>query len=277
MGNALDDNNLIPRGPVNATLAFYKAPPDGSAPFDYVETPPEGQPRLNFGQELHDVHITDIRGRESDFTLEADAFRTVSNVSSSETAFTSDDQIKKIYYPEVERLLLNEVPGAQKVVLFDHTIRKSSPDASRAPVTEVHIDQTAQSTEWRVKLHSPDEAEEILKGRYRIINVWRPINGPVHSHPLGFASASTSNADDLVGVEHRYPNRTGETAAVRFNPDQKFYYWSGVTNDERILLQCFDSKDGVGPRVPHSAFVDPRTPEGARQRESIEVRALVYG
>jgi hypothetical protein len=29
--------------------------------------------------------------------------------------------------------------------------------------------------------------------------------------------------------------------------------------------------------VPHTAFVDPRTPKGAKGRESIEVRALVYG
>ena len=46
-------------------------------------------------------------------------------------------------------------------------------------------------------------------------------------------------------------------------------------NDERVLLQCFDSEKGA--RVPHSAFVDPRTRPGARGRESIEVRALVFG
>ena len=34
---------------------------------------------------------------------------------------------------------------------------------------------------------------------------------------------------------------------------------------------------GAHGRVPHTAFVDPRTPEGAPGRESIEVRALVFG
>jgi hypothetical protein len=271
------DPSFIPRGPVTTSLTFYKAPADGSKPFYYVEEPPEGQPQRNFDDELHEVQMNDIRGRDTDFNIEVDAFQTVSNVPSAEKDFADDEHIKNTYYPEVEKLLLEKVPGARKVVLFDHTIRRSSPNAHRAPVTRVHVDQTTRSTEWRVRLHSPDEADELLKGRYRIINVWRPLNGPVQGHPLGFASAKTVNDDDLIGVDHRYPTRTGETAAVRYNPDQKFFYWSGMTNEERLLLKCFDSQDGVGRRVPHTAFVDPRTPEGARARESIEVRALVYG
>jgi hypothetical protein len=275
--SASQDASYIPRGPVTTSLSFFKAPADGSTPFNYVETPPAGQPRFNFGEELHSVQMNDIRGRESNFRLDIDAFQAISNIASAEKDFADDEHIKQTYYPEVEKLLLENVPGAHKVVLFDHTIRRSSPNAPRAPVTRTHVDQTARSTEWRVKLHSPDEADELLKGRYRIINVWRPLNGPVQGHPLGFASASSVDDKDLIGVEHRYPDRTGETASVRFNPDQKFYYWSGMTNDERLFLKCFDSKDGVGQRVPHTAFVDPRTPEGARGRESIEVRALVYG
>ena len=275
--STVHDSAYLPRGPVTTSLSFYRAPIDGSKPFNYVEKPPEGQPPRNFGEDVCDVEINDIRGSESDFNLDTDAFQTVSNVPSAEKDFVDDEHIKQTYYPEVEKLLLENIPGAHKVVLFDHTIRRSSPDAHRAPVTRVHVDQTARSTEWRVKLHSPDDAEELLKGRYRIINVWRPINGPVQAHPLGFASANTVDDNDLIGVEHRYPTRTGETAAVRYNPGQKFFYWSGMTNEERLFLKCFDSKDGVGRSVPHTAFVDPRTPEGARGRESIEVRALVYG
>ncbi|KIW10356.1 hypothetical protein PV08_11318 [Exophiala spinifera] len=274
-------SQYVPRGPVRTKLNFFKDPEDGTPPHNYVEKPPEGQPQRNFGETVVEVEVDDIRGRESEFSLDADAFQAVKGVAPSrETEFVSDEHIRAVYYPEVERLLLDQVPGAHKVTIFDHTIRRSNPDAPRAPVTRVHVDQTARSTQWRVKLHeeSPGEADELLKGRYRIINVWRPINGTVVAHPLGFASAATvDDAVDLVPVEHRYPHRTGETAAVRHNPNQKFYYWSGMDDDERLLLKCFDSKEGVAQRVPHTAFVDPRTPVGAKGRESIEVRALVYG
>lgn len=258
-------------------MNFFSDPPDGSKPFNYVESPPEGQPQRNFSPKEATVTIQDVRDRESDFYLDKDAFQAIKGVHSEEKDFIDDEHIKQVYYPEVVKLLLDNVPGAHKVTLFDHTIRRSNPDAPRAPVTRVHVDQTARSTEWRVRLHNPEDAEELLKGRYRIINVWRPINGPVQASPLAFASAETTEDNDLVPIEHRYPHRIGETAGVRHNKGQQFYYWSGMNNDESLFLKCFDSKQGVGQRVPHTAFIDPRTPEGARGRESIEVRALVYG
>lgn len=272
-----NDASYIPRGPVESTLIFYKDPADGAKPFNYVETPPEGQPQRNYGEDHQEITLQDIRGHEADFTLDKDAFQTASNIPSNETEWTDDDHIKQVYYPEVEKLILENIPGASRVFLFDHTIRRSTPNAHRAPVTRVHVDQTAKSTIQRVKLHEPEEAEKLLQSRYRIINVWRPLNGPVQASPLGFASADSVADGDLVGVEHRYPDRTGETAGVKSNKNQKFYYWSGMTNEERLFLKCWDSREDVGRRVPHTAFVDPRTPEGARGRESIEVRALVFG
>lgn len=269
----------IPRGTVTASLSFYEAPSDGTKPYNYVEPQPEGTPQRNFGQEWHNVPIHDLRGQEHNFTLDNNAFDTIANVPSDEHDFTDDDQIKRVYYPEVEKLLLEHLPGSHKVVLFDHTIRRSHPDAARAPVTRVHIDQTPASAASRVRQHVPEAAEELLRARYRIVNVWRPLNGPVMAHPLAVADSATVQDEDLIPVEHRYPDRTGETAAVRYNPAQKWYYWSGMKNEDRLFLKCFDSDETVGQwgRVPHTAFVDPRTPEGAIGRESIEVRALVFG
>ncbi|KAI9709119.1 MAG: hypothetical protein M1820_003565 [Bogoriella megaspora] len=266
----------IPRGPVQSELVFYKAPADGATPYNYVETPPAGTPQRNYGEHHQTVTLNDIRGRESSFTLQNNAFQTVGGIASAEKDFDDDEHIKQVYYPEVEKLILDNVPGAYRVLLFDHTIRRSSPNAKRAPVTRAHIDQTPKSAETRVRYHLPEEADELLRGRYRIINVWRPLNGPVVAHPLGFADSSSVRDEDLVGVEHRYPHRTGETAGVKHRDGQNWYYWSGMTNDERLFLQCSDS-DSDTRRVPHTAFVDPRTPDGAPGRESIEVRALVFG
>jgi hypothetical protein len=270
----------IPRGSVEANLEFYQPPADDSSPFNYVEEPPEGQPQRNYSDDRHQVLIEDIRGRESEFNLDRNAFQTIKHVStaSNYSTFDSEAAIKEVYYPEVEQLLLKNVPGAHKVIIFDHTIRKDHPNAHRQPVNRVHIDQTNEAAIQRVKLHAANESEanELLKGRYRIINVWRPLNGAVESSPLAFASAASVEEKNLVAIQHRYPYRTGEIVGIHYNAKQKWYYWSGQTNDESLLLKCSDSAD-LGGRVPHSAFANPQTKPGAKPRESIEVRALVFG
>ena len=223
--------------------------------------------------------IQDVRGKESEFTLDNNAFEALPNIHSDMKYddWTNEETIKNVYYPEVERLLLEKVAGSHKIYLFDHTIRR--PGTTRSAVTRVHIDQTPKSTEARVRFHLPEEADELLRGRYRIINVWRPLNGPVQANPLAVADSATVRDEDLFPIEHRYPDRTGETAGVKYNSEQQWYYWSQMTNEERLFLKCFDSDENVGRkgRVPHTAFEDPRTPKDAPGRESIEVRALVFG
>ncbi|EEY19143.1 conserved hypothetical protein [Verticillium alfalfae VaMs.102] len=276
-------------GNTTATLNFYAPPPDGAAPFNHVDPPPPGLPVRNYTTDSRPVPITDIRGSESSFqNLDRDAFALFSGEPpSAETAFTDDDSIRKNYYPELEALLLKTIPGANKVIFFDHTIRRASKNSPREPVQRVHIDQTARSAALRVRRHaaSDDEADRLLAGRHRIINVWRPLNrGPVASFPLAFASSASLRDDEVVPVEHRYANGyTGETAGIRYHEGQKWYYLSGMTGDQRLLLECFDSealKEGSGVqggRVAHTAFAHPGTAEDAEGRESIEVRALVFG
>lgn len=278
-------SDRVPRGPVTATLNFYSPPLDSSIPRQYVADPPPGEVQRNYGDNPQPVSIQDARGHESIFTLDRDAFQIIQSVpESSESEFLDDESIKKNYYFEIEKLLLENIKGSNKIHLFDHTIRRSNPDAPRAPVQKVHIDQTAPSVEKRIRRYFPNEADKLLQGRYRIVNVWRPLNKtPVESFPLAFASSSTLEDDDVVPIKHIYPDGyTGETAAIRHNADQQWYYLSGMTGNERILLECFDSesmKEGsrIGGRVPHTAFVDPRTREDAEGRESIEIRALVFG
>lgn len=274
---SLSTKSNIHRGPVTTPLSFYKSPSDSSKPFNYVEAPPEGQPQRNFGDIDIPVTIDDIRGHELEYTLDENAFTALKSVpESAEKDFSDDESVKKNYYPEVEKLLLDNVPGSKRILLFDHTIRRATPNAHRAPVTRVHIDQTASSAETRVRHHLPDDADGLLQGRYRIINVWRPINGAVESFPLAFANSASVPDEALVGIEHRYPDRNGETAAVKHTDGQHWCYWSGMDNNERLLLECFDSGNPRG-RVPHTAFVDPRSGADAKPRESIEVRALVFG
>ena len=174
--------------------------------------------------------------------------------------------------------------GADRVFVFDHTVRKRVQGAAdlrdgspRQPVARVHVDHTEKSGPQRVRDLIPDEAEELLKGRVQIINLWRPIRGPLLDSPLAVCDARTVKANELVASDLVYPHRVGETYSVKYNPDHRWFYVPRMTADEILLLKCFDSKtDGRARFAPHSAFADPTTPSDAPPRESIELRTLVF-
>src|SRR4029077_17224688 len=123
----------------------------------------------------------------------------------------------------------------------------------------------------------PAEAEELLRGRVQIINLWRPIHGPVQDAPLAVCDALSVAPEDLLASDLVYRDRIGETYSVTYNPAHRWFYLSAMTPDEALLLKCYDSStDGRARFAPHSAFTDPTAPADAPLRESIELRTLVF-
>jgi hypothetical protein len=144
-------------------------------------------------------------------------------------------------------------------------------------VPRVHVDHTAKSGPQRVRDLIPDEADELLKGRVQVINLWRPIRGPLQDFPLAVCDAGSVRSEDLVPSDLVYPHRVGEIYQVLNNPSHRWYYAPEMQTNEALLLKCFDSKtDGRARFAPHSAFSDPTVPSDAAPRESIEVRTLVF-
>jgi hypothetical protein len=122
-----------------------------------------------------------------------------------------------------------------------------------------------------------EEAEELLKGRVQVINMWRPIRGPLRDAPLAVCDSRTVAPDDLVPSDLVYRDRTGETYSVRYNAAHRWFYVPEMQPDEALLLKCFDSKtDGRARFAPHTAFEDPTAPADVLPRESIEIRTLVF-
>ena len=289
--------------------------------------------------------VHNIRGEEDQYGPDVSGFG-VYHSPAQEKSFTDDATIRKGYYAEVKALLREKLPGIKKIVIFDHTIRRRDKDSPRQPVQLVHVDQTPNAAAVRVHRHLPaDEAEELLKGRYQIINVWRPIGHPASDFPLAVVDWRTTSPKDLIKIDLLYPKRTtsfsssssssspsaqsskdsgyssddnddrgkeklpdssaaqddtsnyearGETYAVAPNSGHKFFYVKDMTPDEAMFIKCFDSRSdrfskgdeygegitggvaGVADLTPHTAFEDPNTPAGAKGRQSIEVRCLVF-
>ena len=196
--------------------------------------------------------------------------------------FYNEDEVRSVYYGEMERLV-KELTGANKVLVFDHTLRAED-DATRAekqvrePVRRVHNDYTEWSGPQRVRdLLPAAEAEALLRHRFAVIQTWRPIRNRVETAPLAIADARSLAAENLIGTERRYPDRVGEIYHITYNADQRWCYFPNMRRNEALVFKTYDSaKDGRARWTAHAAFDDPTSPPGAPPRESIEIRTLAF-
>ena len=254
----------------------------GVRPVNYTFDPPPGLPRNSGEVDARLVTIHDARAARG-LSLDVSGFDLLAHRGTLMTfaEFQDSAAVKAIDYPEVGAAL-KSTTGADKVVIFDHTLRDSTlvlgEAALREPVRRVHDDQTIASAPNRVAKHlPPDEAAWRLQRRFAIVNFWRPIDGPVLKMPLAVCDARTIEINDLLPSDLVYRDWVGETYSVAFNPRHRWYWYPRQTPTEATLLKIYDSaEDGRARLTAHSAFDDPRSPPDAPPRRSIEIRALLF-
>jgi hypothetical protein len=249
-------------------------------PYAYTYTPPPGVARTNRRVAPQTVSIRDARPLADHLALDRNGFA-LTRHESAVSNFYDDEEVRTVYYPECEQLLKGAT-GAARIIVFDHIVRcapraRNGEHGIREPAKGAHNDYTLHSGPQRLCDLLPDEAEALLKHRFAIINVWRPIHGPVQESPLAVCDAQSLWPEDFVASALIYPQRTGETYAVRFHPTHRWYYVPHMQPDEALLLKCYDSAaDGRVRFTAHTAFDDPSSPPDAAPRESIETRAFVF-
>src|SRR5579872_3902636 len=187
----------------------------------------------------HRVTLRNGRPFAADFKLEREGFRFVPH-DTKVADFFEDAEVRRTYYPEMEALVKAE-SGAKRVVIFDHTLRTAD-DAVREQrkirevVPRVHNDYTEWSAPQRVRDILPDEADELLKRRFAIVQVWRPIRHPVETFPLAICDARSLSSENLVISERRYPHRIGQTYAITYNPQHAWYWFPRMRREEAIVF-----------------------------------------
>ena len=277
--------DLVNQDRVNAEIEVVNAPLNYLAeatpkPVNYTYEPPAGMPRQSGKYIKQTVAIRNGREVLDELSLDINGFV----LTPHETAvkdFYDPDEVRAVYYPEVERLL-KRMTGAERVLIFDHIVRNKvlaerGEKGAREPAKMVHNDYTFKSAPRRVRDHLPEEADRLLSNRFAEINVWRPIRGPVESSPLALCDARSLGVEDIVPMDLVYRERVGEIYGFMHNPKHRWYYFPRMERNEAILLKCYDSKaDGRARFTAHTSFEDPNTAPNAAPRESIEVRALVF-
>lgn len=206
--------------------------------------------------------VHDVRGRESELKLDVNGFTYIKHAS----AMTSNDfadvaKVQANFLPELERMLQETLDGVDQVCIYDYRRRwtgehplhgkpvdfndKLSPLGS---ATHVHLDQSPKTVVQRVLQFLPQQADALLRGRVRLINMWRPTNGTVEDWPLAVCDGSSLPESQLVECDRVRRAYVGCTMYIMYTEGIRWHYMSGQENEDMLIFKTFDSDGDVRAR-----------------------------
>ena len=258
----------------------YLAPTPGK-PRTYAFDPPPGEPKSTALPEPHNVPIFDARLIAGNFSLDREGFALVRHPDHRQEFLRRQGSEKRLLSRR-RGLPAGDAEGRPRRHLRPHRAqarrgRRRYPGRRAAPAGDAgpcRPDRHLRAN--RVREHLPDEADELLKGRVQVINVWRPIRGPVRDAPLAMADGQTVAPDDLVASDLIYPNRSGETYSVKYNPNQRWYYIPEMTDGRGAAAEVLRFRDRR-PHAVRAAYGLRRSDHAGRRRPAREHRAADAG
>jgi hypothetical protein len=251
----------------------------------------DGVPRP-YGQAPADdrrVVFHDLRGAAEQPTLGREGFCLVRHPTSV-TDFRDHDQVITRYLPEIGQLV-RRLTGTSAVFLQQNWVfRGDDKEIAMEAVNErnhvttmkthglLHADYYERETAEALASMSMQAAgvTERPRGRLLGINTWRSISPPPQDRPLALLDRRTLDVADIVPAAIKAPNATLNAIQASYNPGHRFCWWSDMTPDEVLVFLQYEEGRGQTSTVMHTAFSDPRCPEGTPPRQSIEARAYVF-
>ena len=213
-------------------------------------------------------------------------------------------EVERVFYPEIERLLLDFFPGATDALVYNHDVfdkdyqgdRAEDQDAKNPGVNAgyanlVHNDLNDNSGRVRCRElltknlrnfgreqhYTEAEADAKMSRRFMSINLAKPME-TVGQFPFVLC-AWPSFADQPYITNYRiYDDRVGETTRFTHRREHEWYWFPQQKSTEVSMLKCYDSvTDGSVSRWSfHTACVDPTAPADAPCRKNVVVRSFVF-
>ncbi len=213
-------------------------------------------------------------------------------------------EVERVFYPEMEKLLLDFFPDATDALVYNHDVFNQDYEGDRTEDQDnknpgvnanyaylVHNDLNDNS--GRVRCHelltknlrnfgreqqyTEEQAKAKMSRRFMSINLAKPME-TVRQNPFVLC-AWPSFADQPYITNYRiYDDRVGETTRFTYRPDHEWYWFPDQEPTEVSMLKCYDSvTDGSVSRWSfHSACIDPTAPEDAPCRKNVVVRSFVF-
>jgi hypothetical protein len=213
-------------------------------------------------------------------------------------------EVRSVFYPEIEKLLLEFFPDATDALVYNHDVfdkdykgdRTEDQDALNPGVNAryanlVHNDLNDNSGRVRCRElltrnlrnfgrqqhYTEAEADAKMSRRFMSINLAKPIE-TIEQFPFVLC-AWPSFADQPYITNYRiYDDRVGETTRFTYRPEHEWYWFPRQTPTEVSMLKCYDSvTDGSVSRWSfHTACIDPNVPLDAPCRKNVVVRSYVF-
>jgi hypothetical protein len=213
-------------------------------------------------------------------------------------------EVERVFYPEIEKLLLKFFPGATDAFVYNHGVfdkdykgdvkedqDNKDPGVNTFYADLVHNDLNDNSGRvrcrelltknlrnfGRTQHYTEAEADAKMARRFMSINLAKPME-TVGQYPFVLC-AWPSFADQPYITNYRvYDDRVGETTRFTYRPDHEWYWFPQQKPTEVSMLKCYDSvTDGSVSRWSfHTACIDPTAPANARCRKNVVVRSFVF-
>ncbi len=220
------------------------------------------------------------------------------------TNFYDAHEVERVYYPEMEKLLLEFFPDATDALVYNHDVFDKDytgdrtedqdnkiPGVNAAYANLVHNDLNDNSGRvrcrelltknlrnfGRTQHYTEAEADAKMSQRFMSINLAKPME-TVKQNPFVLC-AWPSFADQPYITNYRiYDDRVGETTRFTYRPDHEWYWFPDQSPTEVSMLKCYDSvTDGSVSRWSfHTATIDPNQPDDAPCRKNVVVRSFVF-
>jgi hypothetical protein len=213
-------------------------------------------------------------------------------------------EVERVYYPEIEKLLLDFFPGATDALVYNHDVfdkdyagdRTEDQDAKNPGVNAnyamlVHNDLNDNSGRvrcrelltknlrnfGRLQNYTEEEADAKMSRRFMSINLAKPIE-TIEQFPFVLCAWPSFADQPYINNYRIYDDRVGETTRFTYRADHEWYWFPQQKATEVSMLKCYDSvTDGSVSRWSfHTACIDPTAPAGARCRKNVVVRSYVF-
>ncbi|KAK4244753.1 hypothetical protein C7999DRAFT_17032 [Corynascus novoguineensis] len=273
-------------------LELYKTEKPYEVTFAPINITQPGVRRTNLSRKARPVVIRDFSTKRDSFSTDVQGFELDSFPTSLSTSELRDTgAIETRYHREAEAYLTRKYE-AKKIFIFDTTIREAREVASlpqdasvvlknkqkMRPAGDCHVDQSSGSVRRRIMHNFPDQGESLISNhRVRVINIWRPLVWPYHSHPLAVCDWRSTVMTDYALADHTTPVWEGESLQVHHNPAHQWWFAKRMDKDDVLLLKMYDSEaEKQSSGTPHCSFDWKDEVVSAAPRVSMEIRAIVF-